>query len=406
MQRATRAVQATQAAQQAARDTAKAALQRMGGSGIPDGLDVNGLDPVLTPGQWIGGNPNGPTSVKVDGRTKVTVEQTPATRDFHLEQVQHLRKHRSGLQPAERGMGRAQPRDRHCAKPDPRHRQGSGTVLVINQNGIIFGAGAQINVGSLIASTLEVGPALINTRPATKSPRRSSGRNQNFLQNGLQGYEPSDTYNLAESATFTGIVTGIGQFEQYTFAPNNSTVEVKAGALDHRQRRRPDPPDRAARYQRRPSVGAAGAGHPHRAETALALTPSTGSGADPDPAIDQVAADWREAVWATSDKNIRGLVPLPQGLRDRTDYFVWNRDTGLIEAPQGNIYLRSPGNNNFQNQSGYYFDNGGGITIGSGMVRNDGVLSATTSVSRNGSIFIDGDDIRLGAGSSIIICQM
>ncbi len=32
-----------------------------------------------------------------------------------------------------------------------------GTVLVINQIGIIFGAGAQINVGSLIASSLDVG---------------------------------------------------------------------------------------------------------------------------------------------------------------------------------------------------------------------------------------------------------
>ncbi len=403
LQRATRAIQATQAAQQAARDAAKAALQRMGGSGIPDGLDVNGLDPVLTPGQWIGGDPNGPTSVKVDGRTKVTVEQTQQRaiftwNKFNVSENTDMVFNQLSAEwvALNRVIGSAPSQILGTVKAP-------GTVLVINQNGIIFGAGAQINVGSLIASTLEVGPALINNEAGNKVPTTIEWRNQNFLQNGLQGYEPSDTYNLAESATFTGIVTGIGQFGQYTFAPNNSTVEVKAGASITAN-------DGGLILLTAPHV--INGGHlsvPQgqviltAAETALALTPSTGSGADPIPQSTKSQATGGESVWATSDKNIRGLVPLPQGQRDRTDYYVWNRDTGLIEAPQGNIYLRSPGNNNAQNGSGYTFDNGGGITIGSGMVRNDGVLSSTTSVSRNGSIFIDGDDIRLGAGSSIII---
>src|SRR5262249_19138278 len=59
-----------------------------------------------------------------------------------------------------------------------------GTVLVINQSGIIFGSGAQINVNSLIASTLEVGRAVdVSTSPRTILTLAQ--RNQEFLTSGL-----------------------------------------------------------------------------------------------------------------------------------------------------------------------------------------------------------------------------
>src|SRR5277367_1317923 len=38
----------------------------------------------------------------------------------------------------------------------------NGSIYLINQNGIVFGAGAQVNTGSLIASTLNITPAALS----------------------------------------------------------------------------------------------------------------------------------------------------------------------------------------------------------------------------------------------------
>ena len=38
----------------------------------------------------------------------------------------------------------------------------NGSVYLINQNGIIFGAGAQVNTGTLLASSLNIAPTAIN----------------------------------------------------------------------------------------------------------------------------------------------------------------------------------------------------------------------------------------------------
>ncbi len=60
-----------------------------------------------------------------------------------------------------------------------------GTVLVINQNGIIFGGSAQINVGSLIATTLEIGPAVDASAPPNLLTLAQ--RDQTFINSGLLG---------------------------------------------------------------------------------------------------------------------------------------------------------------------------------------------------------------------------
>src|SRR5262249_9630309 len=77
LQRATRAIQAMQATQQAARDAARAALQAMP-SGIPNGLRPGGLQvaPNATPSSSLWQGANLPTEFTDGGRTKVTVEQT------------------------------------------------------------------------------------------------------------------------------------------------------------------------------------------------------------------------------------------------------------------------------------------------------------------------------------------
>lgn len=413
LQRATRAIQATQAAQQAARDAAKNALQSMGGSGIADGLNLpgkpGGLDPLLTAASWIGAN--NPTEQKKGTRTEVTIDQTQQRavltwKKFDVSENTDLvfKQLSSDWVALNRVLGNTAPSQILGSIKAP------GTVLVINQNGIIFGAGAQINVGTLIASTLDVGPGKLSD-PASSDGRLILStiemRNQNFLNNGLMGYEPTNTTELVQSAPFTslGKVTGKDMFGNDIISyANNGTVEVKAGATIATA-------DTGMILLTAPHV--INGGHLSAplgqvilaaAETALALTPSTGTGRDPIPqSVKSDGGTGGQSVWAASDKNVRGFVPLPQGQSNRSDYFVWNRDTGLIEAPQGNIYLRSPGFNGAQNGSGYYYDNGGGITVGFGLVQNDGVLSATTSVSRNGSIFIDADDVRLGAGSTMVI---
>ncbi|MFX6899795.1 filamentous hemagglutinin N-terminal domain-containing protein, partial [Acinetobacter baumannii] len=39
----------------------------------------------------------------------------------------------------------------------------NGQVYLINPNGILFGAGAQVNVGSLVASTLDINDAALGS---------------------------------------------------------------------------------------------------------------------------------------------------------------------------------------------------------------------------------------------------
>jgi filamentous hemagglutinin family protein len=388
LKRATLSIQAAQSSQKAVRDWARNQLK----SGIPDGLASGGMqvaDPNAGGYAWVGSD--APTSVKTGDRTKITIEQTQQKsiltwETYNLSENTDLRYDQKGNRDWISLNRVLDPNAR------PSRILGSitadGTVLVINQNGIIFGAGAQINVGSLMASTLEVGPGWLRGGSNGGNVRSTiEMRNQNFLANGLLGYDQVPAVNGNEgSATFSAL-NGL----------NNGTVTVQEGAeitttpgglilLTAPQ------VINAGRL-----TAAQGQVILTAAETALTLTISTGTGIDPIRKPPDLEIP--NFMWAASDKDVRGFVPLPQGRSNRSDYYVWNKSTGLIEAPQGNIYLRSPGNKSNINQT----DNGGGITIGFGAAYNDGILSSTTSVSRNGSIIIDAGDVRLGEGSLLSI---
>lgn len=376
LKRATLAIQAAQAAQQAARDAARAAV-----SLVPNGLAPGGLVPVANPNSttdglttWIGAK--APTQSAANGMTDVKIEQTQSNailswQSFNVGKDTTLtfdQKGNAGWIALNRVV------DPNAA---PSQILGSikadGTVLVINRNGIVFGGASQINVHSLVASTLDVGPRKATQIVNGTSQDRDtdiSWRNENFLRNGLLGYsEEGPEYGKRS------------QFSALTGTTNAGTIDVAAGASIKTSG------EGGLVLLTAPHVSNAGwisapSGQVILAATAtnLLLTPSTGEQTGIVP-----------TVGAPFDPDVRGLVPFVEGLNNASGLYVWNRAGGLVEADRGNITLVSPGasyTSNFDLRGASY---------------NDGILSSTTSVSRNGSIIIDGSDVRLGVGSLLAI---
>ncbi|WP_454618595.1 filamentous haemagglutinin family protein [Bradyrhizobium cenepequi] len=368
LKRATLAIQAQQAAQAAARDAAGAALRTMP-SGIPNGLRPGGLQQATGPNAvWIGAN--APSEATDGGRTKVNIEQTQKNavltwQTYNVSENTDLRYDQKGnrdwvalnrvLDPTlapSRILGTI---------------KGDGTVLVINQSGIIFGGGAQINVGSLIASTLDVGPATTRqTIWGAQTPTDIAWRNQNFLQNGLLGFVAVNPA-AEESAPFSAVAgtTNTGRIS----VERGASISSGDGGLVLLTAPQVVNAGRIVSPSGQVILAAAG--------SALLLTPSTGSKDDTAP-----------AGGAVPDMNVRGLVAAAIGGNSTSGHYVWNQADGLIEADRGNISLISPA---------LRYSSVGGATY------NDGILSSTTSVSRNGSITLDGQDVRLGTGSLLSI---
>src|ERR1700733_8194671 len=181
--RATQAIQAMQAAQNAAH-----ALAQNAPSSVPNGLAPGGLVPVANPNSttdgltdWIGAN--APTQSSANGHVDVTVRQTQSNavlswQSFNVGSNTTLTFDQQGNASwvaLNRVVGSIAPSQiLGTIKAD-------GTVLVINQNGIIFGGGAQINVGSLIATTLEIGQALNTATGGAPTIFSLAQRDQQFL---------------------------------------------------------------------------------------------------------------------------------------------------------------------------------------------------------------------------------
>src|SRR6202012_2581306 len=115
-----------------------------------------------------------------------------------------------------------------------------GTVLVINRNGVLFGAGSQVNVHSLLASSLD----LLNTNdysdqlagggPTTQSAAGIIASNQAFLKGGLAALEAgtsqTDPSNNGDPTEILGLgnnisVSSAAQFQM----PGDITVEPGGG---------------------------------------------------------------------------------------------------------------------------------------------------------------------------------
>ncbi|WP_176454749.1 filamentous haemagglutinin family protein [Tardiphaga sp. OK246] len=167
LRRATLSLQAMQAAQQAARDLARTAPNT-----VKNGLQAGGLAvmPGATPsatdggaGSWQGANL--PTESANGGRTQVTVKQNEqkailSWKEFNVGRETDLYfDQRAGGADAKNWIAL----NRVDSGAAPSQVLGSikaeGQVYVINRNGIIFGGVSQVNVNTLVASSLSLSNA-------------------------------------------------------------------------------------------------------------------------------------------------------------------------------------------------------------------------------------------------------
>jgi filamentous hemagglutinin family protein len=268
----------------------------------------------------------------------------------------------------------------------PSHILGSikadGTVVVLNRNGVMFGNGAQVSVNSLLASSLELG----NFAKAVSVTRINdfgqssfnqellglsvSERNINFLQNGL--LQPSVAIGVQTLAPnlvsdeYTGSYLPADLQSAFNGAPTGAvTVErganITAGKGGFVILAAPTVSNDGA-------LSAAEGQVSLQAGRAISVTPSTGAeilGTDAERAL----------ILRTTDPLIRGLI-LRTTYGSASDLAT---NSGFIETARG------------------YASLGSGLTGG---VTNAGLIAATTSVSRNGSISLTGGVIAL-SGSSI-----
>ena len=377
--RVTSAQDMAQQAQDAAR-AAAAALE----PDVPDGLQLGGLDPVPNPvsaandtvgiNTWDGAS--APTQTATDKGVTVTVHQTQSRailswQTFNVgknttlvfDQSQDGQAQTSWVA-LNRVVGQLDPTTglRTGATPAPSQILGTitapGTVLILNQNGIIFGGTSQVNVDSLIATSLEVGRAFntdLNQRLSIKD------RNLEFLTFGFLGFsDQASTLDASTAFTFSAQDDLSGNIEQTP----EGTVTVNAGA------------------QIQTDEGG----------SILMMAPkivNSGSLISPLGEVDLQAGRDIFLIRSTgaADSNtpdVRGFISRARDDLNAANDYVWNTGNAIISAPQGYVSLAASDTNQ-------------------GAIINDGVLEATTSVSRNGFIQLDGEDIQLGVGSTIAI---
>lgn len=238
-----------------------------------------------------------------------------------------------------------------------------GTVVVLNQRGVIFGATAQVDLHSLLASSLELGnfaskQTFIVSPDTYFSAASVQQRNLDFLQNGLlvEGaaggvFSPMLTSSLAAEGSYRADAQGGAAALNSAAAEGDVIVDrgakITATAGGFIILTAPKIANDGALSAAEGQVGL-------QTGRAVSYTASTGSAAGDDP-------------------NVRGLV-----LRTAFGARGSVLNSGLIEAQRGYISL-------------------GADLLGS--VTNNGLLAATTSVSRNGKIALTAGTISLGGAA-------
>ncbi|WP_441240899.1 filamentous haemagglutinin family protein [Tardiphaga sp. 768_D3_N2_1] len=231
LRRATQSLQAMQAAQQAARDFAQTAPNT-----VKNGLQAGGL--VVMPGATSGATDGGaglwqganlPIESVTGGRTQVTVKQNEQKailnwKEFNVGRETDLYfDQRAGGAKASEWIAL----NRVDSGAAPSQVLGSikaeGQVYVINRNGIIFGGASQVNVNTLVASSLSLSNAqfMAGINKELYVFNDSSGNSIAMPQFGYLGQQtPVNGRSINDPAQIAGALIGA--------APGD--VRVEAGA--------------------------------------------------------------------------------------------------------------------------------------------------------------------------------
>jgi filamentous hemagglutinin family protein len=378
-------IQAQLSSQAAARSAAQAGPNNLGTAAHPlvdvvDGLGPNGLNPVANPKPaaqdstglvtWDGAS--APTQTNdASGNANVTIHQTQSRailswQSFNVGKKTTVNFDQQGNADwvaLNRVVG---------ADTAPSQILGNikadGTVLVINQNGIIFGGSSQVNVNSLIASALDVGRVVdqSGTNAAAWSVQTIGQRNQEFLVDGLLGYADANNNGQVVSPvnpTFSPTSATKTPSNGFIYAPVTGRIDIEDGAQIASS-------DGGYILLAGPAIENAGSLKSNQGQVILA-------------AGDQVSLVRATGAVGTPVPDVRGFIPVVTNLQSGATESVVNDTGGIIQASEGSIILDSPAS--------------GGAAV------NNGVLSATTSISRNGVIEVGGASIEIAPNSTIAI---
>ncbi len=349
---------------------------------VPNGLGPGGLQPVANPvsaaadgarAGYIGGlntwqGATAPVQTTVAGGVQVAIQQTESRallsweslnvgRDTTLVfnqtsggQAQPgwtvLNRVVGGLNPA---TGLRDPSRGSSPSQILGAIKADGAVIILNQNGVLFGGAAQVNTRSLLVSSLEIGRATANAALLT-----IADRNDEYLRLGLLGY--ADQNPLVVSA-YTVSAQALPSGDDPAL---EGTVTVQSGARLTSQ---------GGGYLILAAPRVVNAGALSAPEGQVTLQSGR-----------QITLQRSEGASDSPDPNVRGLIATSAATTASNGNNV--RNTGIIDAPRGYVAL--------------------GASAG-GAVLQEGVLSATTSISRNGVVDITGGDIRLGPSSVLSI---
>lgn len=381
----------------------KAAVDR---GPVVDGLDRNGLDPtdaireaiaatragntqraselLISAGAqyditglktWQGaGLPSQTTGA--DGHVTVTIDQTQERALLSWNRFDIGKN--TTLQFNQKSNGSAQPGwvavNRVTNSTDPSlilgNMKADGAVVVLNRAGIIFGKDSQVNTHSLLASTLELGNAARYVTGTSGETRATTlvERNSAYLElglftpaNGTTGLSFDTTRNIAPLLV-SGMTEGDGR--QFASAVEGSII-VDAGA--------------------KISGGAGGFVMLTAPEIANAGTLNAVDGQVSLQAGQGIVYEESTGADSSLDPYVRGYKLNSFVYSGQADGTIVNN--GLIESRRGYISLGTGAN---------------------GRTTQNGLLTATTSVARNGKISLTGGQITLGgnvktAGASGLI---
>jgi len=363
---AARAIAAAQAAQAAARSVAASQAPPVPDGLVPGGLQVDpgiGTDPSL----WQ--NALKPVVTKTGGNTTVTIDQTDAKAiltwvSFNVGQHTTVFFNQvGGTDAAGNNLWVALNRIEDPSGV-PSEILGSikaqGSVYLIDRNGIIFGGTSQVDVHGLVATSLDIG----------ELGQSTDQRNEQFLHNGL---------NIDIGGSLTALNNQNVAFSTTTdpldASQNEGAVTVAAGAQITTSIQGSDNPGSVMLLA--PKVSNAGTIESPAGQVIL------GAG--------RVFA-FLENTQVGGTSHYLGLV-------------VQSEPSLLLQAsPYGTPPLPDYLPGMAVENSGLIDTNRGNITLQGTTVENDGVLAATTSITRNGSIVVQGvTDVTFGPNASASI---